>query len=410
MTWLNRLRQAAYTSPSGNRIIFQYEDVSRAFSRKSTAFEFPDADGTYIQDLGRSGRRFELRIFFSGPNHDLEARAFDRALSEIGTGRLEHPMYGVFDVVPFGEINQRDDLKTAANQTVFELTFWDTINVIYQTAQDDIFKNILSGISDFNFAASNEFENSIRLITAFSEAVFKNNFLSLLNSTSSQLRPIANTQDSVKRQFDAINSSIVNSINVDDPETLSLQTMLMIQSPARADTSVTIRLDTYRDVIAAIINLGIINPRSNRNAPSDFRSRDVYVSTSVTGFILSVLNNRFTIKKDAINAADFILTQFEIISSWRDDNFTALGEVDTGEAYQQLQETVALTAGYLVELSFTLKQERRFKIDRNRTIIDLTAQLYGVVDEQLDFFINSNNLSGSEILEIPRGREIVYYV
>ena len=33
-----------------------------------------------------------------------------------------------------------------------------------------------------------------------------------------------------------------------------------------------------------------------------------------------------------------------------------------------------------------------------------------LIDENLDFLINSNNLTGSEILELPRGREVVYYV
>lgn len=85
-------------------------------------------------------------------------------------------------------------------------------------------------------------------------------------------------------------------------------------------------------------------------------------------------------------------------------------DIDTGSAYQQLQEAVAITAGFLVGISFTLKQERRLILDRSRTIIDLVAELYGSIDEQLDFFITSNNLSGSEILELPKGREIVYYV
>jgi len=44
-------------------------------------------------------------------------------------------------------------------------------------------------------------------------------------------------------------------------------------------------------------------------------------------------------------------------------------------------------------------------------VIPLVAELYGEVDAPLDFFIRSNNLTGDEILlEIPKGREIVYYI
>jgi len=64
----------------------------------------------------------------------------------------------------------------------------------------------------------------------------------------------------------------------------------------------------------------------------------------------------------------------------------------------------------LVFISFSLKQERSLVLDRSRTIIDVVAELYGSVDDQLDFFINSNGLTGSEILELPKGKQVVFYV
>ena len=84
--------------------------------------------------------------------------------------------------------------------------------------------------------------------------------------------------------------------------------------------------------------------------------------------------------------------------------------IDTGETYTALQNSTALAIGFLVELSFTLAQERRFILTRPRSLIDLVAELYGEVDAQLDFFIDTNDLSGDEITELPAGREIIHYV
>ncbi len=64
----------------------------------------------------------------------------------------------------------------------------------------------------------------------------------------------------------------------------------------------------------------------------------------------------------------------------------------------------------MIEISFSLKAERRITLDRARTIIDLSAELYGEIDGSLDALINNNALSGSEIFELPRGRTIVYYI
>jgi hypothetical protein len=85
-------------------------------------------------------------------------------------------------------------------------------------------------------------------------------------------------------------------------------------------------------------------------------------------------------------------------------------QIDTGETYQALQQATATATGFLVELSFTLTQERRIVLDEARTIIDLVAELYGSVDDQLDFFISTNDLSGDEFTELPAGREVVYYL
>jgi len=414
MAWNDRLREAAYTSPSGTRLTFSYENVRKSFEKKTAGFEFPDADGTFVQDQGHTGRRYPLRVFFWGAEYDVEAEAFEAALLERGTGKLDHPIYGVVDVVPFGEVTQRDDLKIAANQAVFEVTFWETIGLVYPTAQTDPASAVASAVAAYNDTAAEEFELDIDLDSAVEQAGFKNLYQFALDGVTGVLQPIADAQETVRKQFDAIVDSVNQGIDIliADPLTLAFQTVLLIQAPARAFASIKARLEAYGNLASsitsgddAIASSGLDSQNSN-----DFHTKDLYVSTFVTGSIVSVLNNQFTTKPEALAAAEVILVQFASVTEWRDDNFQSLEEVDTGEAYQRLQEAVALTAGFLVEISFSLKQERRIVLDRNRTIIDLAAELYGSVDDQLDFLISSNALTGSEILELPRGREIVYYL
>lgn len=411
MPWNDRISEAAYTSPGGTRMVFDYENVSRSTEKKTTAFDFPDADGTYVQDLGRSGRQYPLRLFFWGPDYDLEADAFESLLLERGTGVLEHPIYGTVDVVPFGSIKRRDDLKTAANQAVLEVTFWETIGLIYPTAQGDPASAVLSAVEAFNAAQAEQFEDAVSLETVGDRAAFKGSYEALLDSAEAGLETVAAAQDSVRQQFETINASINAGIDtlIADPLSLAFQTTLLIQAPARALASISDRLAAYGDLAASITSGNGASEGSRREA-NRFQARDLYASGSVTGSVLSVVNNQFETKTAAIGAAQTVLEQFDRVAAWRDGNYQALDAIDTGEAYQKLQEAVALTAGFLVFISFSLKQERRIVLDRARTIIDLAAELYGEVDGQLDFLIASNSLTGSEILELPAGREIVYYV
>lgn len=422
MSWIDRLREAAYTSPSGERLTFHYENVATNVEKRTTGFEFPDVDGTFVQDLGRSGRKYPLRVFFWGRDHDTKANTFDAALIERGAGTLEHPMYGTVTVVPFGVISRRDDLKTAANQTIIDIVFWETTDVIFPSAQNDPASSVLSAVGEFNDVTADEFKNIINLDSAVAVANFKNKYSALLDNTQAKLQAIADVKDDVRDQFNAIVDSINLGLDilVTQPRVLAAQTILFIQSASRAIpnvqgldisalvnsfTSAGPRLSAYDELAREVIALS-----GDDNDSNVFNTNDLYASTHVTGTIISVINNKFVTKTEALTSAEFILTLMSDVTDWRDDNFESLGEIDTGGSYQKLQDAVALTAGFLVEISFSLKQERSVILDRQRTIIDLTAELYGSVDDQLDFMINSNNLSGVEILELEKGREIVYYI
>lgn len=406
MSWQDRLRAAAYTSPSGTRFPFSYEDVSLALDKRTSAYNFPDADGTYIQDLGKTGRRYPLRVFFWGDDYDLDAEAFIQGLEESGIGKLDHPIYGSVDVVPFGSIARRDALQSGANQAVIEVTFWDTIGTLYPTAQGDPATAVQTALEEFKAAGAGQFVEQIDLSTVSQTTALKNRFQTILGVVKSTLDPIAKATDSVGRQMDAIFDSINGSIDTlaADPLTIAVQAVSMVQIAGQAAATIGDRLEAYGALTAALI------AGDGADTSNDFHTSDLYALSSVTGAVVSAVNNQFQTKPGAISAADALLSLAADVTIWRDGQFEDFGEIDTGEAYQTFQEAVALAAGFLVEISFTLAQERRIVLLRARTIIDLSAELYGEVDPRLDFLIDSNNLSGSEILEIPAGREVVYYV
>lgn len=414
MAWQNRLREAAYTTPSGIRLTFLYENVRQSFAKKTTAFNFPDVDGTFIQDNGKTGRRIPLRLIFSGDDYDLEATTFEEGLAEKGPGKLEHPIYGVVDVVPFGSISRRDDLKTAGNQAIIEVTFWETIGILFPSAQTDPAAEVLSAVEDFNEAVSEQLEEVLDIDTAVEEATFKASYQNVFDRATAGLRAIAETQEDVQRIFDAVVDSINTGINtlVKEPLTLATQTTIMLEAPARARELITARLDAYKNLIDSLIDVpgSIRIPGNDSQEANAFQTDDLFVSTSVMGAITSVVNNQFETKPEALAAAEAILDLADDVTVWRDANYESLSEVDTGTAYQQFQQAVALTAGFLVQISFSLKQERSIILVRARTIIDLAGELYGEIDDRLDFLIESNNLTGSEILELPKGKEIVYYI
>ncbi len=440
MSWQDRLREAAYRSPNGTRTVFTFQDVSRVVEKKTSAFDFPDADGTLVQDLGRKGRRYPLRVIFSGDDHDLEADAFEQTLLERGAGVLEHPRYGQVDVVPFGEITQRDDLKTRANQTVIEVVFWATIGTAYPTGQTDGAAEALAAVTAYTAAASEQLEGALQIDTQFEEVTFRDQWDGFLDNVESALAEVAEVQEDITRQFNDINDSINRGLDVliAEPLTLAFQTLALIKAPARAAAQIEARLNAYGDLASSIVNGGsnrigtgsagtpqTVQPTNDSRAANELASREVFAQGAIAGSVTAAMTSAqspegeggYSTQPQAIAAAEQLLEQFEQVTDWADQNYRALDGtgiealpvVDTGAGYQQLHKAVSLAAGVLVQLAFNLRQERRITLDRPRSLYDLVGEYYGDIDANLDFFINTNDLTGSEILELPKGRTVVVY-
>lgn len=403
MPWTDRLRDAAYTSPSGVRLTFDYEATSETFEQLGGAFNFPDAKGTYVQPLGASGRRYPLRLILWGAEYDTAAAAWMDALQEAGVGTLEHPAYGRKTVVPTGSVTRRDEFVRGAGQAVIEVSFFETTGLVYPTQQT--MGNLSEALGQAGDAQAENLAASGVLDSVSDQVDFQSRFNAALKAASATLRPIANTVASAERQFIAVESSINRGIDVliRDPLTMAYQVQQLLQAPARAAQEIGDRLSAYRNLAGSFLG-------ETPTRKTALYNSDMWITGTVSASILAADNTTFTRRPDTIAAAEQILETAEAVAAWRDDNFAALGVVDEGGVWQSLQELVAVAAGELVSLSFGLASERTITLTSDRTIIDLAYELYGSVDDKLDALINDNNLSGDEIIELKRGRQVTYYV
>jgi len=422
-TWEERLRDAEYESPSKTPFAFEYVEFSRSFEARGTAFEFANVDNAYVQRKGIGARKYPWLCFFSGPDHDKVATAFENALAEAGVGTLTHPMYGkIPNVVPFGPITRRNDLVNEANQSVVEVTFWTTLVKIYPTDARDPQTEIEAAVAGFNVAAAQQFKDGIDIATKARKVSTAATVVSALRDVSATLRAVSDATSGVRRSFDDVYRTINSSIDVliGQPLLLAQQLSNLIQAPANAAAGIQTKLERYGDFAQRTFGSKAGTPGTTPNAATesalikrsnDFRVAHLLGLTAVSGSVLSLIDNEFATKPEALKAADDMIAQFDDAVAWSDDGFVALDELDTGESYQALLDAVALCAGFLIQVSFQLVPERQIVLDRNRTIIDLAAELYGnVQDDTLNLIIDSNGLTGSEILELPRGRRIKYYV
>ena len=428
--WKCRIREASFKSAGGTVIRFDFEDVSREIPLRRTAFEFPGLDGAYVQDNGRGPILYPLRCYFSGATHDLEATAFEAALLEKGTGTLEHPFYGTIrDVVAVGSLKRRDDLKSAANQTIVEVEFWPTFRAVYPTNQANPESEIAAALEGFDVAAAQGFEALADLDTVAKQAGLTDSIRGFLREISQALGTVSDATASVNREFRDIESTVNLGVDtfVGQPLQLAAQIVDLTLAPSCALTGIQSRLDGYAALAerimesaagspAAALLPGVVLGERTSALTNAFHSADLVAMSAVAGAANSCAEHIFSHRPEALAAAQTVLELFDTVVGWRDAVFDAfrtaglpINQVDTGGAYQALLDLISLIAGYLVQISFSLIPERRIVLARSCTIIDLAGELYGSVDDKLDELINSNELTGDELLELPAGREIVYY-
>lgn len=404
MPWTDRIQTAAYTSPSGTRFEFQYENVSMESDKKTGTFVFPEVDGQYIQDLGRSGRRFPFTIFFSGSDYDINSDSFFQALEEIGIGTLEHPLYGIRKVIPTGTIKRRDDLVTGANQAAFSVTFSETIvDINFPSSQVNDESDIRNNVDVLNETISDQYEDSLREVSEAESVSLQNDLTDKKNFFTNTLESLTSLNEDIKNAMDTINNSLNDSI-LDillDPGGLASQLLTLINTPSNIITTFDAYLEGYGSVIDTYLG-------STVDSINNYHNAFLFLSGSMGAVALSMLNAEFTNRPQAIEALEQIEDFNDNITTWIDDNITDLDIPDTGEIYSGMNDIFSKISGYLVRLSFELPKKIYLTLQEDRQLIELVAELYGDL-EKIDFFIQTNDLTTDEIELLPLGKEVIYF-
>jgi len=452
VAWQDRLKQGAYTGPDGTRIAFIFEDLSKTIPKKTHAFDFPSANVTYVEDNGIRGRRYPMRCFFTGDNHDIEATEFENLLAQTGPGRLEHPLYAVPGLaIPFGDITRNDKVKTEANQTVIEVTFYATIASVFPSADEDTGSAVDVAIANEAFEA--QFDASIDDATPAEAANFRATMKALAAGMRSGLRAAEDGTARLTNGMDAIDSAINNGLDnaIGTPLSLGSQLRALALAPARSAALLKDRINAYASLASSIfsgagtgtgggvgssesgtgvVQPGVVVPGVDSTEANAFHGNNIIAQFMVMGTAAAVAvpveGQEYKSRQQVIEQIEELLAVYNAQVDWSDANYEALGDAanvvdpfepvasgqgstDTGEAAQALADVVTTTLRHLLSSAFVLPPERVHIVDRPRTVLDLCFELYGEIDSFEDF-IEANDFSGDELLELPLGKRVVYYV
>ena len=91
---LSQLRQASFRG-----VAFQVASVEDSNGRRTVTHAYPNFDGTYTEDLGKSPDGFQVDGFVVGADYIDQAARLKKACQQAGSGLLAHPWLGSMTVI-----------------------------------------------------------------------------------------------------------------------------------------------------------------------------------------------------------------------------------------------------------------------------------------------------------------------
>ena len=452
------LLEAKYTAPSGKEFIFFWEKQNRTTELKTGIFPFPDRDGAHVQHQGGGPISYAMTCIFNGVNHVQTANDFELALHERDIGELQHPVYGIKKVIPTGNISRDNDLISSLNESQVTITFTETmisdpVSLEAVTADElaESFDDLMEAAA-VDFAASLTVENISEQLQIQSALNIQAN---LLNENLSTIAPdnpdflttIGELRSNIKTMFNNMEKLKVNSLNV---ARLALNAMKI---PSKITINIMEKMRGYSTLTAQITNQFRNDPFGINNIKNTFASTRIALTGAVAsiaigaalGIAQNATNNRqaenagsggkfsagsgggtsggadsgggsgsggVISREVAVTLALELKSLFSTIQNYEDEKITKNNFVDSNAtAYLLLNQLVNNSINLIFNVALSLPMKRIIKLDRDRNIIELSAEIYGSVNNFfIDKLIVENNLSIDDLEIIPMGREVSYYV
>lgn len=311
MAWEDRIKDGVYQSPSGVRITFDFENVSRRTTKKAAIFEYPQRPGARVQDLEIGARYFPMRMYLHGSDYDIDSNRLYNALEEPGIGILEHPLYGTFNVFPTS-LERIDGLKDAGGQAVFNVEFVENNLDPSPAATTDERSAIVSLADQFATEGPLAVEGIMEDATPTGLQLFSTKVQEVSRFVNTHVRPVMVAAGIDTQTFDRINRNLRIGTNIasGDVRTVTAQLNTLI----RAGTSAS------RGGPAAYINLADALINTQIDGPEQFSLVSFAAESTVSAMTLSTGATAYETRGEAVADSDALVDAATRVVDWQDTN------------------------------------------------------------------------------------------
>jgi len=406
MSWEDQIKQNfIITCGDGQRFQPLWDDkaVVKDVEYNLSEFNFPNVEGTFVDRRLAKGSRYAMNIVFQGAEHLAESARFEQSAKDRRPWVIDHPKYGRFTAQP-ASLNFDD---TSLNYTKITGTLLETILRGLPTVTISPVDQIeeLKSISFNSGALLFSSEPPIPQNMAVANASF---YSAGINSGAPQIQT-----EAYFNLFNDANSAILNATAQPLAAITALQAV--IGAPAQFTIAVRQRLQILVNQFAGLI--GTLGNISSQAGKLQFETTTGTVLSSMCSAASTPLPNDYVNMVDVLDVVQIILnaqTSFiNALDSLQTDNGGNTDSYVPGLQFvTDVTDLVNFTVSELFEIAIGAQQERSIFCESDTNVILLAHRFYGLdqQDANIQRVMNNNSIGLSEILDIRKGRKILYYV
>jgi len=373
-------------------------------------FEFPGIKGSIVSRGTAKGRKFPMEIYFVGETHLEECQRFEDSADDKRHWVITHPYYGIFNA----KAASMNVDNSGGNVSKIELSLIETIIENNPKGVVTPSDKILQGGAQFSDKMNTAALTNVPAPTTLDKNVMNKNVTNIYNDAKNKIKETEDA-DRYLNLFNEATTAILNATDIPLQAINAIQTF--INAPFQFIDTVKNRINMLKSQFKKLAT-------SIENVVEFFTThtqRRIYEHNA--GLIISSIAIATITDADYTSAEDVLQTTESLIESYEEfvANIDALqtdngGDEDSyipdADAMNSLQELVNLTVSKLLEIALDSKQERTLITESDTNVIILAHRLYGLQedDSTIEYLIKTNNFGASDMLQIPAGRKVKYYV
>lgn len=408
MSWVDKIQSdLVIQTGDGKKYKPQWMNAIKEATFNIAEFEFPEVEGTLVKRSKIKGNKYNLEIYFQGPDHLSVTDDFENSSKDSRPWKITHPLYGTINVQPTSLAYDNTKLNVTKITGSITETILDEFPKGKESPVDKISND--SELCNEKFASKYATE-----VTPTASDI--NTMKAYTNKFSSISKQIIKGSTQVNQYTNSLNSAYSAISSATSAPLLAMRSIQnIIKAPARFENNVKERfsiLKTEFDSLRTVVDANASKATKyfyHSAGASMLSAMAVTLSTPQTGDFVT---------RNSIN--DYVINFTTVYNQYIADLDT-MQSVNGGlqssfipdfDSMYSLGSLVNYTLSNLFNIASGAKQERIVILQTDSNWVLLAHRFYGFKadDSTIHDLIEQNNLGLDSILIVRKNTPIKYYI